>query len=531
MKTGIVGHRVVQQLERHGVARVYQVPGESFLPVLDGLYDSPIATIVARHEGGAGFMALAEGRLTGKPGIVMVTRGPGAANAMIAVHTAWKDSTPMVMFVGMVPLADRGLDAFQDFDLSGWFGSTTKAVFQIDDPDSATEVVARALDISSHGRPGPVVVGLPEDILHCTTAFGPREPAPPAEPLNPDLNSLREALIGSQRPLVIVGSDSWNSQGSADLRHFAENWAIPVAADYRTYDVLDNDSSSWIGSLGYGRSADLFDRLNEADLIVYIGATRSDILTDGFVAAASTPITFVASLDPELRSHVGRIDTHYSLSPPEFTRALAHMEAPTSRPWQAWAEAARESYTLWSTPKPGMNEGGVDLEAVLAELIPRMDKTIVSYGAGNYTRAVQRYLRHHRVHTLVATRNGSMGLGMPAGVAAGLVDPGSRPIVFAGDGCFGMTGLEFGTAIRYGIPAIVFVIDNSGFGTIADHQEKTFPGRPSGTRLVNPDFAAFAAAHGGHGVTISSNDQIPEALSTAFGSKRACIVHITTASI
>ena len=321
--TTSAGHLIVKTLQAHGISRVYAVPGESYLDVLDGLHDSSIHTVVTRHEGGAGFMALAEGRLGSVPGIAMVTRGPGAANAMIAIHTAWQDATAMVLFVGLIPLADRGRDSFQEFSLEGWFSTTAKGVFVLDDEHQAGDLVARALRLASTGRPGPVVVGLPEDVLvRLTDSPVPAiHPLPEAAPGAAGLRTLATMLGAAQRPAIIVGGDGWDSGTSGALADFAAAAHVPVIADWRAYDVIDHDSPAYAGWLGYGRAERTVAALNDADLLLFIGCTRADVLSEGYTAALDTP-TIVVSSDAELIGHAGRIDAHLGVSPAEFVAAL-----------------------------------------------------------------------------------------------------------------------------------------------------------------------------------------------------------------
>ena len=321
------GHLIVAQLEAHGVRRVYAVPGESYLDVLDGLHDSPIETVVCRHEGGAGFMALAEGRLTGTPGVVMVTRGPGAANAMIAVHTAWQDATALVLFVGLIPVSDRERDSFQEFSLTGWFGSTAKRVMVLDDPDRAGDLVAEAMHLAASGRPGPVVIGLPEDILihQVEVAPAPVRPLARATPSTSEIAMVAEQLAAAQRPLIIAGGDGWDDATGPALMAWAANAGIPVATDWRAYDVVPHDAAphgaAYAGWLGYGRADTLAARLDEADLLLFLGCGRSDVLSDGYTRGFAQP-TLLVLPDPAATMHAGRIDQHVLSAPGAFVAAL-----------------------------------------------------------------------------------------------------------------------------------------------------------------------------------------------------------------
>lgn len=326
------GHLIVDTLEKAGIERVYAVPGESYLDVLDGLYDANIETVVCRQEGGAGFMALAESRLTGRPGIAMVTRGPGAANAMISVHTAWQDATALVLFVGLVPLNDRSRESFQEFSLPEWFSSTAKRVLTIDDEDRAGEITADALRIAASGRPGPVVVGLPEDVLvGLTEAPTPTlaEVAPPT-PAPVVIDGLASRIAAAKRPAFVLGGDGWHNGCGAELAGLAASAGVPIFCDWRAYDAIPHSSPAWAGWLGYGRADAVAAGFAEADLVVFIGCTRSDVLSDGYTIGFDAE-TVLVSLDMEATQHAGRIDEHIIATPDSFTRALTRTDAGNAR--------------------------------------------------------------------------------------------------------------------------------------------------------------------------------------------------------
>lgn len=503
--TDTVASTIVTHLERRGVARVYHVPGESFLGLLDALHDSPIRLVTARQEGGAGFMALAEARLTGRAGVVAVTRGPGAANASIAIHTAYQDCTPLVVFVGLISTHVRDLESFQEFGLAAWFGSTAKAVFTLDHPETAAERVARAFEIAESGRPGPVVIGLPEEVLVAPVAR-PRDLAPaerpPARYGDDALAAAARALAAAERPVFVVGGDSWDEASAARLRRIAEHAAIPVVSDFRSHDAFPHSSPAWVGSLGFGRNAGAAEAYGEADLVCYLGTTRRDVLSDEYTLGGGEATTIVVGDDADLLAHEGQTTLHYVAPPGAWLDGLTEL-AEGSPERRARLQRERNAYVAWSTPaasRVGEDVWRGEVFGAMQRLLP--DDAIITAGAGNYVIGALRYLHHERPRTFAGPRNGAMGMGVPAAVAASLVHPDRTVVALAGDGCFGMNGQELATLQATGGRAIVVVIDNSGYGTIRSHQERHFPGRPSGTVLTNPDYAMLARAHGipGHRV-------------------------------
>lgn len=519
------GHLIVKQLVASGIERVYSVPGESFLDVLDGLHDSNITNVVARHEGGAGFMALAEGRLTGKPGIALVTRGPGAANAQIAIHTAYQDQTPLVLMIGLVPVSDRNRESFQEFDPHAWFGSTAKKVVVLDDPDTAAELVDDALFTAASGRPGPVVIGLPEDVLtHLTDreTVTPRRMASPA-PSAAQLAELEQLLDSAERPMLVLGGDGWRGGIGAALAAWAAEAQIPVATDFRAYDAIPHSSPAYAGSLGYGRSDALAARFDAADLVVFIGAVRSDVLSDGYrIGFGAT--TAVVSPDPALLGHSGRVDLQIVSTPANLVPALA----PRTADRGDWYSGAREDHAAFLRPIAAP-ETGVDLTRAMKELEQlTRGEAVVTYGAGNHALWAARYLSHELPNSLVAPRNGAMGVGVPAAVASALVFPERTVVTVAGDGCFMMNGQELATAIGYGAKVHAIVVDNGCFATIREHQETHYPGRPSGTHLTNPDFAALGRAYGLHGETVRTTEEFGPAIRRALESPTGSVVHVIT---
>jgi len=526
LSTTTAGHLIVGQLERAGVKRVYTVPGESFLDVLDGLHGSSIRNVVARQEGGAGFMALAEGRLTELPGVAMVTRGPGAANAFIAVHTAHQDATPLILFVGLIPVADRGRESFQEFDINAWFGSTAKKVVTLDDAASAARVVDDAIFTALSGRPGPVVIGLPEDVLVHVVENATVEPRTVARPeaAPADLDELIQKLAKARKPLVVVGGEGWTQESGEQLAAWASRNSIPVLADFRAYDAVPHRSDAYAGYLGYGRSDANAQRLDDADLLVFVGCVRGDVLSDGYKRGLDAQ-TVVVNADANLLGHFGRVDQHIIADVIAFAAVLASSSAAGERE-EGWFASARADQLAFSTPRPDGGIG-VDLGVAMEVLKKEMDDdAVLTFGAGNHAIWPARYLDHNSANSLAAPRNGAMGMGIPAAVAASLAYPGRQVISVAGDGCFMMNGQEIATAMGYGAAFIVLVVDNGIFATIREHQEAHYPDRPSGTHMTNPDFAALARSYGGYGERVDRTEDFAAAFRRAVDSGLPALLHL-----
>ena len=533
------GHLIVRTLEAHGVERVYAVPGESYLDVLDGLHDSSIETVVCRQEGGAGFMALAEGRLTGRPGIAMVTRGPGAANAMIAIHTAWQDATALVLFVGLVPVADREREAFQEFSLTGWFGSTAKRVMTIDDADRAGALVAEAMRIAASGRPGPVVVGLPEDVLVHLTDAEPSLPIPVADPRpgSAELEAFAQRIAEAERPAIVAGGDGWHSGAGRELLAWAEAAGVPVFCDWRAYDAVPHEGAAWAGWLGYGRADAVAAGFAEADLLVFVGCGRSDVLSDGYTIGLDAE-TVLVSVDPEATQHAGRIDQQILATPAGFVHALSGVEPAELRGsrgegWMRGRSVAQVRFAAHRADASvaGAAGAGVDLGVDLGTAFARLDErlggeAILAFGAGNATIWAHRFVRHLTPASLVGARNGAMGLAVPAAVAGSLAFPERRSVAVCGDGDFLMNGQEIATAIAHGGKPLVIVVDNGVYGTIVQHQENHYPGRPSGTRMANPDFASWMRSFGGHGERVERTEDFADAFDRALAADGPALVHV-----
>ncbi|HIY65981.1 MAG TPA: acetolactate synthase, partial [Candidatus Agrococcus pullicola] len=418
------GHMIVRQLEHEGVERAYTVPGESFLDVLDGLHDSSIETIVARHEGGAGFMALAEGRLTGIPGVAMVTRGPGAANAFIAVHTAWQDASPLLLLVGLVPIPDRGREAFQEFDLRGWFGPTAKWVTKLDDPAAAARVISEGMRIAASGRPGPVVIGLPEDLIR--EASGP-DVVPPtprrrASGSQREMDELHERLAHAERPLVIVGGDGWQGDAGTRVAAWAGAHGIPIAAHWRSHDAVphDHEAGAFVGILGHNHADYIAELFDDSDLHVFVGIPRGDVVSGGFSVGLDVPAIVVTPGEP--LGHAGRLDRHIPADIAAWAGALPAPSDPVPQARTQRLSNARATFERYREIEPLHPATGVDVSVAMGVIRERLDDdAIITFGAGNYMQWPIRYLSHNAPGTLVAPRNGAMGMGVPASVAASLV--------------------------------------------------------------------------------------------------------------
>lgn len=531
------GHLIVRQLETEGVRRVYTVPGESFLDVLDGLYDSPVHTVVCRQEGGAGFAALTEARLTNRPGIAMVTRGPGAANAMISIHTAYQDATALVVFMGLIPTEQRGREAFQEFDPHAWFGSTAKKVLILDHPDSAARIVSDALHTAASGRPGPVIVGLPEDTLLELTSSPPVPPRPLASPSPAphEVAALEDAVASAARPLLVVGGQGWTPAAATSLSAWASARGVGIVADFRAHDAVDHAQDVFLGPLGYSSFAGTREAMADADLQILVGCVRGDIMTGSYAFGISPDRTIVAGPDPDAHGHFGPLDQLIVATPETLATALAaglgQTTDTTAGNSAAWYRPYRDRYQEWRTGVVGAERSDEFLDRDrayrdAADVLPR--DVVVTYGAGNYSAWALRYWPLQGPGSVAAPRNGAMGMGTPAAVAAKLAQP-DRPVIgLAGDGCFMMNGQEFATAVDQGLNITIIVDDNSVFGTIVGHQVREYPGRPSGTSVTNPDFAALADSYGGRGFSVTRTEDFVPMLQEAMAYEGPALLHIRT---
>ncbi len=511
------GQILVDALVANGVGRVFSVPGESFLAALDGLYASGIRNVVCRHEGGAAMMAEAHGKLTGRPGVAFVTRGPGATNASAGVHVARQDSTPMILFVGQIARADRDREAFQEVDYRAMFGPLAKWVAQIDQTERIPEYLSRAFHLAMSGRPGPVVLALPEDMLSARAEV--RDLAPAAPPLNAvadaSVAALAKALAGAQRPLVVPGGTLWSQQAAADLARFAENWGLPVAVPFRRQGHMDNAHPNYVGDLGVGMNPALGQALERADCILSLGARLGDTLTRGYELMDPTrPHARVIHVhpSPDELGHLWRPDPGLVADPRQVVQALSNLPAP--RRWDGWTQDLRAAYEGWQQPKP--TPGALRMEEVVSWLSGHLpEDAIITNGAGNYAAFVHRYYRFRRWGTQLAPTSGSMGYGLPAAIAAKLEHPDRVVVCLAGDGCLQMTVNELSTAAQHGAAVIVLVANNGRYGTMRMLEERCYPGRVWGTDLTSPDFAALARAYGGHGEIVTRQQDFAAAFDRA----------------
>lgn len=518
------GQILVDALHVHGVDTAFGVPGESYLDVLDALHDSDIRFVINRQEGGAAFMAEAYGKLTGKPGICFVTRGPGATNASIGVHTAYQDSTPMILFIGQVgnDFVDR--EAFQEIDYRRMYGQMAKWVAQIDRADRMPEYIARAFQIATSGRPGPVVLALPEDMLVATAQVADTRRYQPvqAAPAQAQIDTLRSMLAEAQRPVVLLGGGTWNAQACADLQAFAEANMLPVACSFRFQDLMDNAHPHYIGDVGIGINPKLAARVKDADLVIAIGPRLGEMTTGGYTLLESpVPKQRLVHIhnDPEELGSVYQAELMIASGAPQITSMLAAMEPVDSSAWRHTVAEAKAELAAFQAQPPVFKDGSapLDLWQVVQDMMAVLPRdAIVTNGAGNYASWAHRFYRYGAMRTQLAPTNGAMGYGVPSGVAAKIVHPGRTVVTFAGDGEFMMTGQELATAVQYGAGVVILVFNNSMFGTIRMHQEKTYPGRVSGTTLHNPDFAALAQAYGGHGEVVEKTADFAPALARAL---------------
>ncbi|AGT07548.1 thiamine pyrophosphate-binding protein [Paracoccus aminophilus] len=524
------GQILVQALKDNGVTRVFSVPGESFLAVLDGLYSSGIENIVCRQEGGAAMMAEAAGKLTGRPGIAFVTRGPGATNASAGVHVAKQDSTPMILFVGQIARGDRDREAFQEVDYRAFFGGIAKWVAEIDQTERIPEYLARAFQLATSGRSGPVVLALPEDMLSARAEVADLAPARAPLPAVADssVTAIAEALAGAERPLVVPGGSVWSQQAADDLAAFAARWGLPVAVPFRRQGHMDNDHPNYVGDLGVGMNPALGQALARADCILSLGSRLGDTLTRGYElmtpARAHARVIHVHPAPDEL-GHLWRPDPGLVADPQAVLRALATLPAPEARRWDGWTRDLRANYEAWQKPKA--TPGAVKMEEIVLWLSANLPPdTIVTNGAGNYAAFLHRYYRFRRFGTQLAPTSGSMGYGLPAAISAKIAHPERVVVCLAGDGCLQMTVNELSTAAQYGAAVIVIVANNGRYGTIRMHQEKHYPGRVSGTDLANPDFAALARAYGGHGERVENGADFEGAFARAQAAGTLALIEL-----
>jgi acetolactate synthase I/II/III large subunit len=526
------GRVLVDQLELHGVEHAFCVPGESYLPVLDALHDAHIRLISCRHEAAAANMAEAYGKLTGKPGVCFVTRGPGATHASVGVHIASQDSTPMILLVGQVPRAFRGRDAFQELDYPHAFGGLGlgKWAAEAEAAERLPELVARAFSVALGGRPGPVVLALPEDVLFEETDVPDGAPAhvPRPAPGDEDLARLGELLAQADRPLAIVGEGGWTPDAAAGVLAFCEANRIPVATSFRCQDFVDNRSHVYAGHLTLGMDGKLAQRVEDADLILALGGRLGEVTTRGYtlLEAPRPRQTLVhAHPDPDELGRVYEAELPIVAALPELAAALGRLGVLDPSRWENWASSARADY-LAGLERRAL-PGELDLGEVMVFLRERLpDDAIVTCGAGNFTVWVHRFFEFSRYPTQLAPRAGAMGYGLPAALTAKVLDPARPAVCLAGDGDFMMSAAELATAVQYGLDPIVLVVNNGMYGTIRMHQERLYPGRVVGTDLVNPALADFARSFGCHAETVERTADVEPAFERAAASGKAAVIDL-----
>lgn len=523
------GQLLVECLIALGATRAFGVPGESYLAVLDALHDTSgrLDFVLCRNEGGAGFMAAAWGKLTGRPGICMVTRGPGATNASIGIHTAMQDSVPMILFVGQVGTDMKGREAFQELDYRAVFCTMAKWVVEIDLVDRIPEILSRAWSTATSGRPGPVVIALPEDMLTALTVVKPlSHPVQIAEPA-PDADAMAQThamLRAAHRPLVLIGGTNWSPAGRSALQTFAESSNIPVVAAFRFQDQFDNHSAVFAGEAGVGMQPHVKAMIRDADVILAINIRFGEMTTDGYsLLSVPEPAQSIIHVHPSDRE-IGKIyqpAIGIHAGPSAFAMSLH----PVSGGWAGWREKARSDYDA-SFDAPAQ-PSPVDMTVVMRHLQAILpDDAILTNGAGNFTVWPNKFFKFGPKARLLGPQAGAMGYGLPAAIAARLACPDRTVVCFAGDGDFQMTLQELGTAMQAGAQPIVLILNNGIYGTIRAHQERTYPGRVSGTKMENPDFAALARAYGYHAERVGSTADFPAAFARALASHTGAVLDL-----
>jgi len=522
---------LVDQLVIHGARHVFCVPGESYIAALDAFYDRDIAITVCRHESGAAIMAEACGKATGRPGICFVTRGPGATNAAAGLHIARQDSTPLILFVGQIGREMGEREAFQELDYRAVFGSIAKWATQIDDAARIPELISRAFYIAAGGRPGPVVIALPEDMLLERLAVADAPTFEPVEiwPGASDMVRLQKLLAAADRPIMLLGGSRWSPSACAKVGRFAERFALPVATTFRRAHLIDPAHPSYAGDLGIGPNPKLLARVKEADLILLVGGRLGEMPSQGYtlldIPAPRQTLVHVFPGIEEL-GRVYRPNLAINATPTAFAAALEGLEPPKELKWRKETPTAHADFLAW-TDKPTPVPGPVNLGEIIVGLREKLPPdAVICNGAGNFSIWVHRYARYRRYGTQLAPISGSMGYGVPAAIGMKRLAPERTVIAFAGDGDFLMTGQEFATAVQYDLPVIVIVVDNGMYGTIRMHQERHYPGRVVATGLKNPDFAAYARAFGGYGATVIRTADFFSAFEAAQNSGKPAVLHL-----
>ncbi|MGL4243303.1 MAG: thiamine pyrophosphate-binding protein [Beijerinckiaceae bacterium] len=530
LKARTGGQLIVDQLLIHGVTDIFCVPGESYLAVLDALHDADVRITVCRQEAGASMAAEAVGKLTGRPGICMVTRGPGATNASHGIHIAMQDSTPLIMFVGQIETGMRERDAFQELDYRAAFGGLAKWVTEIDDPARIPELVSRAFHVATSGKPGPVVIALPEDMLVATAEV---HDAPPFRQVetHPGLTlmaDLQKRLWAAEKPIVLAGGSRWSEKAVERLARFAERLDRPVATTVRRQMLFQPTHPNYAGDGGLGMSAALEKSIKEADLVLCIGDQLSEASSKSYtllpIPGDGKRLIHVHP-DPNELNRTYATSLPVNASPEAFTAAAEGLQPPNGIRWSAWTRSINEAAVAQSA-QPTRSPGDLQMAEVMIWLRNHLpEDAIITNGAGNYAIWIHRFYHFRKYGTQLAPTSGSMGYGVPAAVAAKRLRPEAPVVSFAGDGCFLMNGQEFATAVQYDLPIIIIVVDNGMYGTIRMHQEREYPGRVSATAIRNPDFAAYARAFGGHGETVRRTEEFAEAFERCEASGKPSIIH------
>jgi acetolactate synthase-1/2/3 large subunit len=520
---------LVDQLRIHGVTHVFCVPGESYLAVLDAFHDSELSVTVCRQEGGACMMAEAIGKATGRPGVVFVTRGPGATNASAGIHIAQQDSTPLIMFVGQVARDMREREAFQEVDYRAVFGSMTKWTTEIDDPARVPELVSRAFHVATNGRPGPVVVAIPEDMLIERVAVADAPPFVPIEtaPGPAEMEKFAQMLGAAKAPIMLLGGSRWSQQACDQVARFAKQYALPVATTFRRGHLFDQTHPCYAGDVGIGPNPKLLERVKSADLVILLGGRLGELPSQSYtlfdIPQPQVPFIHIHPGAEEL----GRVyspSLAINATPTAFAAALEHLQFATKPSGDA--KAANADYLEW-TEKPTEQPGGVNFGAVMVWLRENLPHdAILCNGAGNYAAWIHRFFRFRHFAQHVAPASGSMGYGVPAAVGTKRFFPERTVVCLAGDGDFLMNGQEFATAVQYNLPFVTVIVDNGMYGTIRMHQEREYPGRISATELHNPDFTAYARAFGGFGISVERTEDFPAAFKAAQESGKPAIVRL-----
>lgn len=526
------GQVLVDQLKIHGVDTAFCVPGESYLAVIDAMHDASneVKFITCRHEGGAASMAEAYGKMTGKPGILMVTRGPGACHASAGIHVAMQDSTPMVVLIGQVARDQEYREAFQELDYRKFYGSLCKWAGQIESADRIPEMLSKAFYHAMSGRPGPVALALPEDMLRDMTSVGDADHYKTVRPgVDPDeMSSLQDLLGQAQRPLMIVGGGGWNQKACDDIVTYAEANNLPTAASFRCQDLFDNNHPNYVGELGTSVSNALAKQVEDADLLLVVGARLGEMTTKGYtIVQVPRPKQKIAHIypDPDEIGRVYQADLAIAAGVDKFAASARKSTAVASPAWGDWAAAGRKAYL--DNLKPSLDHpGAVDMWAIMQEIAAKAPDAVITSDAGNFAGWPQRFWQYSRFRTQVAPTNGSMGYGVPSAIGARLVSPDHPVIGFAGDGGFMMAAQEFATAAQYGVDPIIIVVNNSMYGTIRAHQERNYPERVVATALTNPDFVKWAESFGAYGAVVEKTEDFAAAFDGALKAGRISLIEI-----